>query len=597
MHIQTRQNNPEQKMATQAPGDSNLQLRQPTEICLIKLLPKRKRPNSIVEIELSYVGLESSPTFEAVSRWYTEDGLFTSQIMCDGQLMLIYDSLHHVLLELREDRRWRLLWIDELCVKNSKSVGDLALLDLVYAKADRTICWVGAPVPSSIPRMISCIHQLDGASKDNNALTSDPDPYNSNFKVTIAKLQQFQALPLFEDETTLKVLNDFLDLEYFQSYGVIENWMTGKNLVLYYESETYSWNDFCTALEMCFFYCTEQCPSSSNLFNIVVSRYLRKRYQSQPTAKVPRRELLLAMQHCNLETKYSGLSTFDFDSSIEGTFVEKVSVSRTHDRGHTKKYANGAKPLGLLLLSLSGPRSLLKAEYPSWAPDWTLRRNNFLLNHGNSKFCASNNRNDSCAFGVDNSMHLSGIILDVVKATSEYLPSRRHCDHYKVGGFNNVIFTDWYEFAQHMTRRPNQSEEELLVQFADTIQARGCNSIWEPELPHTPEELAEKTRSFLEFLVTEDSDATLEMQLFYAACFPSHGRKFGMTKRGNFCLVPKSTRPGDLVCIPHGSRVPFIFRRSNVNYNNIGECYVHGCMQGIAESDLNDYKEEFFKVV
>jgi len=118
-------------------------------------------------------------------------------------------------------------------------------------------------------------------------------------------------------------------------------------------------------------------------------------------------------------------------------------------------------------------------------------------------------------------------------------------------------------FAKDQTmrlRRVRDAETELLLHYAETIQARGCNSVWESA---TPEYLVNQTRDFLKFLDDEAMEATVDIQLFYASCLPSHDRRFGITGRGSFCLVPKDTKPDDLVCVPHGNRVPLIFRKIN----------------------------------
>lgn len=40
-------------------------------------------------------------------------------------------------------------------------------------------------------------------------------------------------------------------------------------------------------------------------------------------------------------------------------------------------------------------------------------------------------------------------------------------------------------------------------------------------------------------------------------------------------------RKGDLVCILHGSEVPFVIRKeAGGKYLLIGECYMHGIMEG-----------------
>jgi hypothetical protein len=187
----------------------------------------------------------------------------------------------------------------------------------------------------------------------------------------------------------------------------------------------------------------------------------------------------------------------------------------------------------------------------------------------------------------------------MVLKVSSYLPPRRHFDHYNVDGANIIVFDEWFEFATHHTnrfRRKLLSEVEVLLQYADTIQARGCNSIWESNTPRDANHLAKKTRDFIHFLRDEIEEATMDIRLFYAACFPSHDRRFGVTKRGYFCLVPQETRQGDLVCIPYGNMVPIIFRGQGRQFKNLGEAYINGLMSGEGEV-LDGLKDMVLEVV
>lgn len=376
----------------------------------------------------------------------------------------------------------------------------------------------------------------------------------------------------------------------------MQDWISGKNVILQYGMEKMSLDEFCNTLEVLLFYSPHQCPSSPSLLNFLMLRYLRRRLRWQSVIKMSWREILIAKQTCRVEATNSRDQIYAFAWLVE----EKDSRLVDYSSEENEVYRKVAMPLRLLNLSLVDERQLFsERSTPSWAPEWHLQRRIFLFNHPSSNFQASAVQVDSSLFN-GKFMQFRGITVDSVKATSEYLPWRRHCDHYQVEGFNAIVFSEWFEFAQHERRRiclTKDDQAELLVDFADTIQARGCNSIWEPDQSPNTEDLIDKTRKFLAFLEMEDMAVTSDLRLFYAACFPSHGRRFGVTRRGYFCLVPEGTTPGDLVCIPHGGRVPVILRSSNKSHLNVGECYVKSYMQSDAVTRLGSCKEELFTVV
>lgn len=47
-------------------------------------------------------------------------------------------------------------------------------------------------------------------------------------------------------------------------------------------------------------------------------------------------------------------------------------------------------------------------------------------------------------------------------------------------------------------------------------------------------------------------------------------------------MGPDTTRTGDLVVVFFGGRVPFILRQHDSSYILVGECYIHGIMDGEA---------------
>ena len=405
-----------------------------------------------------------------------------------------------------------------------------------------------------------------------------------------------------------KELDFFLILFVIHRLWIIQDFVCSKKLVLRCESDEFSWDEFCSASEVCIFYSTYECPASSGLLTAVVADYLRRRFLWPSVGALTLQEAILARQnltltvtnpHDNIFVLYSILRSVESDE--KGTkLYNGYKVDYATSTAET--YHQAARSLGLLSLSLAGSPSQLQLETGSWVPDWSLPRNRFLLNHPKSRFSASPSPSSteliSSTARID-AVQTLGLQVDIVKEISSYLPPRRHCDHYRVSGANIIIFDEWFEFAKDQaqwTRKEQGNDTRILLQYAKTIQARGCNSVWEPSTPYDSGYLEKQTRHFLKFLEDDDIEETLDLQVFYAACFPSHDRRFAITERGHFCLVPRDTRRGDLVCIPRGNKVPLIFRKVHSGYQNLGESYVDGFMQGeVAALDIN--KETVFDVI
>jgi hypothetical protein len=76
-------------------------------------------------------------------------------------------------------------------------------------------------------------------------------------------------------------------------------------------------------------------------------------------------------------------------------------------------------------------------------------------------------------------------------------------------------------------------------------------------------------------------------------------RQLIKTKRGDLGLAPEMAEKGDLVCILYGCSVPVIIRELGAgNHELIGECYIHGMMDGKAMEvqASNEIPRQMFKL-
>ncbi|UKZ64355.1 uncharacterized protein TrAtP1_005571 [Trichoderma atroviride] len=78
-------------------------------------------------------------------------------------------------------------------------------------------------------------------------------------------------------------------------------------------------------------------------------------------------------------------------------------------------------------------------------------------------------------------------------------------------------------------------------------------------------------------------------------------RRFAVTRRGYFVLGPDALQTGDVVVVLRGGKVPFLLRKVSVGGDGeerwvlVGECYVHGLMDGEGW-DVEGAEEEVFAV-
>lgn len=72
------------------------------------------------------------------------------------------------------------------------------------------------------------------------------------------------------------------------------------------------------------------------------------------------------------------------------------------------------------------------------------------------------------------------------------------------------------------------------------------------------------------------------------------GRVFCATEGRYLGWVPRGVEKGDVVCVLEGGEVPFVMRLAkDGRYEVLGDCYIHGIMDGEATKREGLVKEKF----
>ena len=101
------------------------------------------------------------------------------------------------------------------------------------------------------------------------------------------------------------------------------------------------------------------------------------------------------------------------------------------------------------------------------------------------------------------------------------------------------------------------------------------------------------TENFKDFAGTKRN---LDVQQYnYAYGSWCYNRRFFKSKSGRFGWAPDTVMPGDVVAVLNGLSIPLILRKVETGYEVVGDCYIHGLMDG--EAVAGDWEEHELCIV
>jgi heterokaryon incompatibility protein (HET) len=272
---------------------------------------------------------------------------------------------------------------------------------------------------------------------------------------------------------------------------------------------------------------------------------------------------------------------------------------------------------------------------PSWVADWSCVPLVFPL----SWRPYNTSKDKHASFRLLNPRHLSvtGVHLDKISLTSEYVAEEPPPGHAFDEGLALIFLLDDAEellFSLPEVYVTGQSREEAfwrtligdttddheldLKRYLDSIglspyahsnrtrpashdygvlfkQLQRCREIfrllkitkgtkWDDIMQRDPAEL----NSLLQSRAQEFREAFyaiyLDRRFISNLTSFTQGRKFATTDKGYMAMVPPLCKSGDDICVIYGAKVPFAIRRCTGldMFELVGECYVHGFMDGEA---------------
>ena len=197
----------------------------PRDIRLIRLLPGNR--NEPISIELLVTDLDHAEMYEAVS-WAWEFEEETETVLVHGDAFHIKRGLESALHLFRDESMPRLLWVDAICINQNdlaEKSEQVQLMPDIYFAASGVLVWLGADTVKSFDAIM--------------------------FVKTILDVNSLETLLNFPKSMPLwKAFGAMLNLRWFCRAWALQEVSFAKSCILHWGSSMVSWPDFVDAVHM-----------------------------------------------------------------------------------------------------------------------------------------------------------------------------------------------------------------------------------------------------------------------------------------------------------------------------------------------------------
>ncbi|PTB63800.1 HET-domain-containing protein [Trichoderma citrinoviride] len=575
------------------------------------------------------------PPYEAISYvWGTSDRLAT--LLCDGAVLPLTQSIRDALVRVRLPDRARRLWADQICI-NQDDVAErsqqVKLMNAVYKNASKVLVWLGRDADGVAADAVRMVHYLDGVFKDDEA--------HEAFKVAH---EEHLAMQSAERWIPLAKLTK---LPWFHRIWIVQEIGTTAPATLYWGDVEMDWDTLSFVAGIL----NERYHHLRTRFFIGTSniRYLRQRFVEPAEAhdsqfhnrgtfayelhrarhllaQDPRDHVYAFLGHFSLtkggSKELRGLVA-DYSKSVEEVYLDVavrglrgaddlIMLSATHhSRPNNRRRAPGNE------------RHL---DLPSWVPDWRDLPMHILGSPAVPHRASGDTRPELTIDEEARVLHIRGVRVDVVERHSWTIygtafqvrqddqGSNRKNDQYVSRTHPMEVL--WKQICgfQTFTLSRDYSRSAFFALIQTLTNACTGMDRSRPYSSVSPNEWLASGAAYLQTPISPSIHAlSLTGDPFkwsHEATLITRYRRFAVTRGGYFVLGPDALQEGDVVVLLRGGKTPFLLREvhddddgtasgggSGGGWVLVGECYVHGLMDGEGWVGKEDGgREEVFSI-
>ena len=573
--------------------------------------------------------------FTALSYVWGANPIFDQAITTENGPIAISRSLAAALQQLRSSHDNVYLWIDQICINqpdNEEKVMQIPLMDKIYTRATNTVIWLGDDDGEDPVRAFDVMETVFARLQGTDAQLTPEDFKRLDF-------------PPAKDRVWWAI-RQFLRRTWFSRLWTIQEAVLSRNLYLKCGQAEVCWDDF-----EAWCYCLAETGLLRWLTNDVEldDEYGMKQPgvlaspQGAMVVHSIQRERMNLMNLANRESLLNILVSTRYAQATEPKdkiygvlgIADVAIVPDYSTKTSTRKVYLQAclTQLPLLIYELLSCVDHDKPLEPSWVPDWSTQRVTDVLGYSTKawalycaggRFVAGSKPPKVVVSDDEKEITVSGKLFDVLTSLGSVNrdPTLDITDPQE----GNQVLASYAKIALGVsaTHLYPLHDTSIYDAFFNTLLAGrdgsgtsaptldhsevfglilDCTTGETPSLPGQTVSSRRKSGYFtLDSLKTKESAKvrkpakTLE-DLRTALRAASTMRRFAVTRKGYFALVPRGAQVGDEIAVFDRACVPFVVRRERGKekgdrFELLGEAYVHGIMKGEALSrDDADFQD------
>jgi Heterokaryon incompatibility protein (HET) len=539
-----------------------------------------------ISFKLHEADWSNPPSYEAISYVWGDTKMNTT-ITCDGCNLEVSPNLKDCLHHLRLKDSSRYLWADAACIDQENTeerARQVRNMRKIYQNAEKVIVWLGtdkdgkAECASQVVNDLSTrwvaeagisLHDLQSMG-DLSSVVSEMAPHELHF-----------------DHQTIGLLLWLFKRSWFSRLWVLQEVANAKVIDVQCGTQHFSWDCLCLVATFIKLWTSTPFLDEAFLETYFKNAYIMRRQDFHARLSPPAM-LDWAREFQTTDPLDRIYAMLGFTAFTKWNLCIPIDYAFPKMKLYTIVAAQMIEKHGLAVLSYVQHIDVVDENSPSWVPSWDCKYFSYTIGYANDgiqpPWSASKSISAQTGFDLPRAvLKLGGIIVDTCDRAIQIEVIQ---DEWFESELLNLYTSNEFPIAEPPTGQTRlQVLSATLVaghrmikkcQCCDEARIMCCDLaaylVRCGEKSGQSDKITQEVKDLAEHGDGETFRIAARNYCWYRSIFSS--------KKGYCGIGSNCTRPGDLICVLFGGRVPYILRPKGNDYQCLGEAYIHGLMNG-----------------